>query len=54
MASALAFWHQPSLMTLQAADALLTMACRSLGNLSQAALLISSSETVADSCQPVV
>src|SRR5690606_15265413 len=54
IASALLRWHQASLITLQAAAALVTMACRSLGSLSQAALLISSSDTVEDSCQPVV
>ena len=54
MASELAFWHQPSLMTLQAAAAFCTTACRSAGSFCQAALLISSSETVAGSCQPVV
>ena len=53
MASLLCFWHQASLITLQAA-AFCTMAFRSAGSLSQAALLISSSLTVADSCQPVV
>ena len=41
-------------MTLQAAAAFSTTAFRSAGSLSQAALLISSSETVAVSCQPVV
>ena len=54
MASLLCFWHQASLITLQAAAAFCTMAFRSAGSLSQAALLISSSLTVADSCQPVV
>jgi hypothetical protein len=54
IASELCFWHQASLMTLQAAAAFSTMACRSLGSFCQAALLISSSDTVADSCQPVV
>ena len=54
IASALVFWHQPSLITLHAAAAFSTMACRSFGSFSQAALLMRSSETVAGSCQPVV
>jgi hypothetical protein len=39
---------------LQAAAAFSTIDCRSLGSFCHAALLMSSSETVADSCQPVV
>src|SRR5690606_26686992 len=46
IASALVRWHQASLITLHAAAAFSTTACRSFGSFSQAALLISSSDTV--------
>ena len=54
IASALFFWHHASLMTLQAAQAFSTIALRSAGSLSHAALLTISSLAVAISCQPVV
>ena len=54
IASALFFWHQASLMTLQAAQAFSTIALRSAGRLFHFALLMMSSLAVAISCQPVV
>src|SRR3954469_12114419 len=54
IASALFFWHQASLITLQAAQAFSTIALRSAGRLAHLALLTISSLPVAVSCQPVV
>src|SRR5947209_6636509 len=54
IASALFFWHQASLITLQAAHAFSTIALRSGGREFHLALLMISSLEVAVSCQPVV
>src|SRR6188472_1839875 len=54
IASALFFWHQASLMTLQAAQAFSMIALRSGGSEFHFALLMMSSLAVAVSCQPVV